>query len=253
MRRNTYLIIAFTAMMLTYSNLHSQDLPNSNFSGSNLDLDAQGGNPGLDFVFQQFRNKKYEPEKFKYEGSPFFNENFKKAGIYSKDGLEGYAYVRYDGFSDEVQLKKYEHDEKIQSLLKRKDIYCVVDGTPVMLKTYETKSGTRTEGYLFRRVDAGDLQLYERKIKYFKEGKKARTSLELNVPNRFVESKEYYVGKKQNDGEAIIFLKQSKKEVLKTFSQSEKYPSIKKFISEKGLNLKRDKDIFELFSYYNTL
>ena len=97
--------------------LQAQNLPNSNFSTGNADLDAVGRNPNLDFIFQQYRNQKDVVSLANIQGSPFLDEDFVKTGIYSPDGLEGYVYSRYDAYNEEVQLKRYLGQKKIETLL----------------------------------------------------------------------------------------------------------------------------------------
>ena len=229
-------------------------LGTSNFSGSNVDLDARGGNPTLDFIFQQFRNQSPKDNGLKIEGSAYFHEDFKKASIYSPDGLAGSLYVRYDGYSDEIQIKEHPSQENIQALLPRKDIHCVLNGTKLSFNDFTDKKGNYTEGYLFTRAEADDIILFERRRKLFKEGKKPKSSFELEVPNRFVDDKELYVGKQDGDQLEITYLKPSKKEVMKLFENNpEKASKVKKFVSDKGLKVKSAEDVAQIFIYYNTL
>lgn len=229
-------------------------LATSNFSGSNADLDVTGRNPRLDFAFQQIRNQRRLENKIKIQGSAFFHEDFKKASIHSKDGLEGVLYLRYDGYRDQFEIKPISEDEETQVLLPREDIFCVINGNTAKFKSYTDKKGKFKQGYLFELADLGDMILYEKKAKLFKEGKEARTSLELNVPNRFVESRQLFLGKKSGDKENIQFFKTSKKEVYALFdAEPETSKKIKQFVSKNRLNLKESGDVAKVFRYYSTL
>ncbi|TAI49684.1 hypothetical protein [Flagellimonas allohymeniacidonis] len=229
-------------------------LPNKNFTGTSVDPYARGGNPALDFIFQQFRNVKPSENGLEIEGSPYFQQNFKKASIISNDGLDGSLYVRYDGYSDEIQIKENPAQEEIQALLRRQDIHCVLDGTKISYNEFYDRKGRYREGYLFTKVEMENMTLYERRMKFFKEGKEARTSLELEVPNRFTEANELYVGIGQEDGQKIQYLKPSKKEILKLMENNpEKASLVKRFMSDKALNVREASDVIQVFMYYNTL
>ncbi|WP_435623252.1 hypothetical protein [Flagellimonas sp.] len=229
-------------------------LPTSNFSGSNVDLDVTGRNPRLDFAFQQVRNQNRIEKKIQIQGSAFFHEDFRKASIYSEDGIEGVLFLRYDGFRDQFEIQPVSDDEETQVLLPREDIYCVINGTPAKYKRYYDKKGNFKEGYLFEMANLNDMVLYEKKEKVFKEGKEARTSLELNVPNRFVESREMYLGKKNGDEEDIQYFKASKKGIYALFEgDTETSEKIKQFVSKNRLNLKESADIARVLRYYKTL
>ena len=194
--------IPLIVLALSICAMSSAQLATSNFSGSNADLDATGRNPRLDFAFQQVRNQSKIEKKIKIQGSAFFHEDFRKASIYSTDGKEGILFLRYDGFRDQFEIQPVTDEEETQVLLPREDIYCVINGATAKFKSYNDKKGNYKEGYLFVLVDAKDMVLYQKKAKLFKEGKEARTSLELDVPNRFVESTQLYLGKKEGDKES---------------------------------------------------
>ena len=229
-------------------------LATSNFSGSNADLDATGRNPRLDFAFQQVRNQSKIEKKIVIQGSAFIHEDFRKASIYSNDGMEGVLFLRYDGFRDQFEIQPVSDDEETQVLLPREDIYCVINGATAKFKSYNDKKGNYNEGYLFVLADTKDMVLYEKKAKLFKEGKEARTSLELDVPNRFVETTQLFLGKKEGDKEEIVFFKASKKGVYGLFDEDpETGKKIKQFVSDKRLNLKEPEDVAKVFRYYSTL
>ncbi|MGB5822033.1 MAG: hypothetical protein WBG90_21300 [Saonia sp.] len=220
---------------------------------TNADLTAVGRNPGLDFIFQQYRNQRNkEVPRANIVGSPYVWEEFKKGPIYSQDGLEGYAYIRYDGYNEEVQLKKYQEDEELQKLLPRLDIYCKVDGQEILFREFSDKKGELKKGHLFKLAEADGITVYQRKAKKYKEGKKGATSLEMTVPDKFVDEFELYVGTGNEKG-TISFIKPSKKEILKLFKDEDKTGKVKKFISGSNLDLKDAKDIAQIFMYYNNL
>nr|WP_299000064.1 hypothetical protein [uncultured Allomuricauda sp.] len=246
--------ICFLSIAMTVSTISIAQLPASNFSASNVDLDVTGRNPRLDFAFQQVRNRKPIEKKIKIQGSAYFNEEYRKASIYSVDGIEGVLLLRYDGFRDQFEIKPTANNEETQILLPREDIYCVINGKTAKFKGYNDKKGKFEQGYLFVLADLEDMVLYEKRTKLFKEGKEGTTSLELDVPNRFVESRQLFLGKKNGDKEEIQFFKTSKKEVYSLFDgEPEASKKIKQFVGKNRLNLKEPSDVAKVFRYYNTL
>ncbi len=238
-----HLILIIATVLSGCSFAFGQNPSTANFSRGNAD------NPMLDFIFQQYRNQK--EKKTEVVGSPFLNENFEKAAIYSTDGIEGYVYARYDGYNDEIQLKENLIDEEIKMLLQRKDIHCVLNGTEIIYTEYYDKKNESEQGYLYKVFESKDITLFERKMKKYKDGKKATTSLEITVPNKFVvETEFYYTNSKEK---TVRFLKPSKKNILELFEDDKKAEAIKKFISKNNLKLKETKDIIRIFDYYKTL
>ena len=144
-------------MFLVNSFAYTQDLPAANFN-LNADLDAVGRNPGLDFVFQQYRNQRNKNEKIKYEGSPFLDDVFKKAVVYSSNGVEGEGFVRYDGYNDEVQYKQVK-EEELKILLAREDIYCQTEDSSIHYKMFLDKKGNMQKGFLFKIMETNEIIL----------------------------------------------------------------------------------------------
>ena len=78
--------------------------------------------------------------------------------------------------------------------------------------------------------------------------------MELAVPNRYVDSRELYVGRTDDGKERIHFLKSTKKEILKLFeSEPDATKKLKRFITDKGLKLKDSKEVIRVFRYYESL
>ena len=106
---------------------------------------------------------------------------------------------------------------------------------------------------MFQLAESDDLTLFERRIKKFKEGKAATTSLEVPVASRFVLQTELYYLDKEDD--KIRFFKPSKKNLVAMFETDDKTKNdkLKKFISSSRLNYKDTKDIVQVLYYYNNL
>jgi len=248
------LVGCIVIIIIAMNSSMGQDLPFANFSGGNVDGDAQGGNPGLSFVFQQWRNEQLsnKEDKLEYEGSPYWTENFQKTAVYSADGLEGNVFTRYDGYNEEVQLRTSLNAPKTLMLVKTKDFYCEVNGERIVYMNYYTKKGEYKEGHLFELLNTPELSIFERRLKRFKEGKEAGSSFELAVPNKFITATEYFYS--ANGEVDAQFLKPAKKNILALFNgDSEKQKKVKTFISKNNIRFKNSEDFKKVFAYYNTL
>nr|WP_299343342.1 hypothetical protein [Allomuricauda sp.] len=221
----------------------------------NADNESFGMLPMLQYAFQQLNSKSMEAldKKVNYKGSPYVIRTFVKGRIYSGDGLEGEAYLRYDGYNDEVQLKSSVEDSIILKLTQNDDIYCVLGREKVFFKEYYDKNDEVNQGHLFQLAEIDEMVLFERRRKIYKEGKEATTSFELPVANRFVLERQLYCSNKE-DGK-IKFFKPSKKSLLNLLASEdkEKNNKMKSFLSKSRLNLKDPKDVVQVFYYYNTL
>ncbi|MFS4467045.1 hypothetical protein [Maribacter sp. 2210JD10-5] len=245
--KNYVLSVALTVIGCLYS---SAQVP----ANYNADNESFGMQPMLQYAFQQLNSKTIRGlEETDIIGSRYLSEEFKKTAIYSGDGnLEGYAFSRYDGYNDEIQLKKNLSDDDISVLLRRADIYCMVGNTAIVFKKYYDKSGKLQRGHLFKLRETDNLILYERKIKNFKEGKRAANSLQMNVKSRFVGDSELYFMKKGDD--KIQYLKTTKKGVIGLFKEdTDKVAAIKQHISDKNIKIKESDDIVRIINYYETL
>ncbi|BFP41904.1 hypothetical protein FGF1_27490 [Flavobacteriaceae bacterium GF1] len=219
----------------------------------NADNESFGMQPMLQYAFQQMASRQLKDgDDRSIKGSRFLNRNFDIGTIYSKDGVEGQAYMRYDAYSDEVQLKIDDTDSTSLILNKDKNIYCLLSGKKMFFKSYFNKRNTVTEGYLFQIAETDSLVLFERRIKRYKDGKAATTSFELPVASRFVSERELYYEDK-ND-QTIRFLKTNKKAIVGLFEGStSKASKIKGFINKNRLDLNDPKKVAQIFYYYNTL
>ena len=119
--------------------------------------------------------------KWTLRGSRFLNRNFAVGDIYTNEGLEGRAYMRYDAYNDEVELKLRDTDSSGFMLKKDKNIYCVLSGKEMYYKSYFNKKNEIKDGYLFKVAETDSLALFERRLKRFKDGKEPATSFELPV------------------------------------------------------------------------
>ncbi|MEM1003697.1 MAG: hypothetical protein AAGH46_13710, partial [Bacteroidota bacterium] len=222
--------------------------------GYNADNESFGMQPMLQYAFQQLNSKSLNSlgAKVNYKGSPFVIRTFVKGRIFSNDGYEGEAYLRHDGYNDEIQLKSSVQDSLILKLVQNDSIYCFLGNDKVLYREFYDKKGELHRGHLYQLIETDTMVLFERRNKIYKEGKAATTSFELPVANRFILERELYVLDKEE--QKINYFKASKKKILELFSnEKQKAQSIKGFLSKNRLSYKDPKDVKRVFSYYNTL
>ena len=86
--------------------------------------------------------------------------------------------------------------------------------------------------------------MYVRETKEYKEGVKAKSSLEGSFPPRFIDKTDYYIA--LGDG-SLKQTKLSKKHIVNTLSSYEQ--EIKSFINLNKVKLKNSSDVIKLFNF----
>lgn len=215
----------------------------------------QGRIRGLDEFYRKLedhtkRNTNHDSYKT-IEGSAYFDESFKQGDIYYDNGYMGTSFLRYDGFADEIQIKKTLLDEEeYGALLKSEKLFCIVDSKKVLYHRLKNANGEVKQGYVTNLVNSGKYWLFVRKSKLFLEGKIAPTSLTLPTNSKFITQVDYYFGKE--DGDVVVEIDGNAKNVLGMFDDEDR-PKIKSFVRKNKINLDDKSDLQTLFYYANTL
>tara|TARA_Y100001970_G_scaffold225130_1_gene277872 strand:- start:14833 stop:15519 length:687 start_codon:yes stop_codon:yes gene_type:complete len=185
------------------------------------------------------------------KGSPYFNEKFIDSKIkYFDKNLEEVFYLRYNAFSDEIEMGKNKfQNESVEIVQKNENIVCYIEDDIFLLKSYKNEIGNQKKGYLNMIFDGQKSKIYRSKRKIFMEATQARTSLERAFPARYIDEKSYYISSKNSS--EINYLKVSKKSLLKLIDSKEK--KVKKFMSENKIKLKNEGDLIKVFQFYESL
>ena len=183
------------------------------------------------------------------DGTIYSNENFTLGTLYEKGEAFRKLYLRYDAYNDEVELKESADSDVVRSMVKHPVYSCSINGEDYYYLIYKDGDGESQQGYLTPLVSGEDYALFIKRIKVFKEGKPAKTSLDKGFPHRFLDKTEYYVSR---DGDIPVYMKTKKSEVLDMFVESDR-EAIKKYLKEKRANVNSDEDLLDLFTYANTL
>ncbi|MEZ4811526.1 MAG: hypothetical protein R2819_14295 [Allomuricauda sp.] len=183
------------------------------------------------------------------DGTIYLNENFTLGSLYENGEAFKNLYLRYDAYNDEVELKETSDADLVRAMVKHPAYSCNINGEDYYYLSYKDEDGVSKEGYLTPLVSGGDYVLFVKRIKVFKEGKPAKTSLDKGFPHRFLDKTEYYVSRA---GETPIFMKNKKSDVIAIFLENDR-DAIKEYVKNKRTNVNNDGDLLNLFTYANTL
>ena len=184
------------------------------------------------------------------KGSPYYNEKFSIAEVdYFGKTLEDKTFLRYNAFSDELEMGTYpEQKTTEQILLKNNKIVSNFGGQKFMYLPFKTKEGFTKVGYLVVLHESEKYSLYLKRTKVFMEATVARTSLERAFPARFVENTEYYYN---YEGNTLQYLKTNKSGLNDTFKEHSDY--LKKYLNENKVRYKDQSSLTKLFKTINSL
>lgn len=178
------------------------------------------------------------------EGSVYFNSEFVSGTIFYLNEPYQTFPLRYDAYNDEVEIKRGAGDD-LEALHKNQAISCEISGKKLEYHQFVDNRGNINKGYLFSIYKGKEYALYQRRNKKFKEGKKAKTSLQNSFPHRFVDDTEFYIQKKNKNP---IFFKPSKSEVSNLFENANS-SKIKKHIKTNRLDLDNESDLRKIFVF----
>jgi len=183
------------------------------------------------------------------KGSPYVNEKFVLSKIYKgKEVTFNDIHLRYNAFSDEIEIRNSEINSKITygALIKNSKQTIKIFNTTYVFVSYENSN---IKGNYFEVLSEQKLfDLYKKTTVKFYQPVEAKTSYDKNKPAEFKHFHTYYlVDKKKSFNE----LPSNKNKLLKVLSKENK--KVKDFAKKNKLNLDKDKDLIRLVSYYNSL
>ena len=190
-----------------------------------------------------------EDEFNNIEGSPYANENFLTGTIF-QDGKPVLTNIllRYNIFSDEIEIKKSANDKEDSygALVKDSETFVKIFNDIYVFVPFE---GSNEKGNYFTVVSEESVfKLYKKTEVHYSAPFKARTTYERDRPANFEKKNYYYLVSK--DG-SFSELPASKSKIIKVMGKKEK--EIKTFIKRNKTNLKAEKDLIKLVKYYNSL
>ena len=236
--------------LFLYLILNSSLLFGQQFNIGDQDGSALTDSRFLDLM-RDIRNdiRKYNPTHIgkKIKGSPYFNPSFSLGSIKHREKIiVKTLYLRYNAFSDEVEIGSSPHQEKAEeAVLKRTDIECTIGNESYRYLPFKDKAKRNNLGYLIPFFEKESFKFFKRKKKNYLEETIPRTSLERGFPPRFVEEIQYFFSIEDS---SPYYLGNDIKEVIKNLPSD-----IKNEIKEKNITLKRIKNETDLFNSLNQI
>ena len=185
------------------------------------------------------------------QGSPYLVDKFEKSTIYINNQSLGSFYSRFNAFSQEIEIKKTNlSEEGHKALIKDERIRVVFNDKEIQYTSFVNEKGKVIKDYLISMTSGPNYNLYQRYKVKFIEGKEAENSMVNSIPDRFSNTKTYYV--KDLTSNLVSFVPTKKSKLLNLFN-SGKRMQVAALIKNKGLNLKKESSIVQIMSFANTL
>lgn len=181
------------------------------------------------------------------EGSPYANDEFMEGSIFQGDELlQKNVLLRYNIFSDEIEIKTSKNESNYNALVKRSGMLIKIFNDVYTLIPFE---GSDEKGQYFKVLTTGEhLSLYKKSTVTFNQRTFAKTSYDRDRPANFSRSDSYFLATKTGN---FVEMPDSKSKVLKLMKNKE--AEIKVYIKSNRINLKDEVDIMKLVKYYNNL
>ena len=199
-------------------------------------------------VFENLKNKTKgsEIKINKISGSPYYNQNFKTAQIgYFGKILKNDIYIRYNAYSDEMEMAKSESQTSSEdALIKNRKVTCTINGYTYKYLEYLNENEPPAVGYVKELFKGNKFSFYVRETKEYREGVKAKSSLERSFPARFIDKTEYFIA--VGNG-SLKKTKLSKKQIVNSLSSYKQ--EIKNFIYLNKVKLRDSSDVIKLFNF----
>ena len=192
-----------------------------------------------------FQNRLNAPDKPK--GSPYLQQMFTAAQV---ENIEQKTYMRYNIFNDEFEFISSRKDTLV--LDKIEDFGTVTFlgvNKKYKLTSYTNPKNKLTYGYLIELHEKNGYALYTKENIDFYEEKKARTSLEKDMPARFAKAEDTYFLKNKDKG--VSEFPDGKKGLLKLFP--EKKTKIETFVKDNKISFSDRADMIRIVDFLATL
>tara|TARA_B100000963_G_C22497606_1_gene612222 strand:+ start:129 stop:803 length:675 start_codon:yes stop_codon:yes gene_type:complete len=126
-------------------------------------------------------------------GSPYRNESFEPGIIYrNNDSVK--TYLRYNGLNDEIEISLSKDAYSSTNAVRKSEfISCKIINDFFVYKEYLDEKKFKSKGYLIKVYSGEKYNLYVRDKKFFKEGEKAKNSLEHDRPPKFTDKRTLFI------------------------------------------------------------
>lgn len=198
-----------------------------------------------DIAGKLFRNQNKTTNK--PQGSPYLQKMFIAAKV---EKLNIKAFMRYNVFDDNFEFITPKNDTLI--LDKIDDFGTIVfeaTNKKYKLTQYVNTKNKLFNGYLILLYEKGDFVLYKKENIAFYEEKLAKTTLERDMPAKYVKSDDFYFFKNKEKG--TVEFPENKKQLLKLFP--DKKEAMETFLKENKINFDEESDKMKIIDFLNTI
>lgn len=243
MKKSFYILSLF----FTLTFLHSQTGQGYGIGSNGVQSDGR-----LIDIFENIKNRANSATKAtaSIKGSPYFDEGFKTAQVeYFGTVLKDNIYLRYNAFSDEMEMSKTSSQNSSEDILiKNNKVACVIEGQTYRYLGYINENQPPAVGYVKELFKGSVFAFYVRETKVYMEATTARTSLERSFPARFVDNIDYYYAVENGPLQEVKLSKKKILTALKPYTND-----IRAFIDENDYKLKKLQEVVDLFTFLETL
>jgi len=238
MKSKTIVLFAFSLFQLTYVLAQINEAGTSNVKINMNDL----------FFKSTLNSSENQMDLSNISGSPYENEAFVLGRVNQKSTKKSMPYyLRYNIYNDEIQIKMDMNERNTRSLIKKNDIFMVLNQKEYHFLSYTNKKNNLYEGYFILIFKGQNCKLFLRRTKIYKEKQLPKDGYHDPEPAKLVDNQSYYY----TEGKVLVPLADSKKNILKQFSGFEN--KLKNEIKTENLNLRTEEGLKSLFAYYDTL
>jgi hypothetical protein len=166
------------------------------------------------------------------EGTPYANKEFMEGSIFQGDQLlQKDVLLRYNIFSDEIEIKTSINETNYSALLKKSGMLIKIFNDVYTLIPFE---GSDEKGQYFKVLSTDEhLSLYKKSTVNYTPQTFAKTSYDRDRPAKFTQSDSYFLATKAGN---FVEMPESRSKVLKLMKNKES--EIKTFLKSNRTNLK---------------
>jgi hypothetical protein len=196
-------------------------------------------------LFDPVANRTFNTEKYTdIRGVPFLFDKWIKANVYNDKGVYEGLEIKYDLYENKLYFNKNDQSYELQDNVLNFVLFPKAgDASSAMYYKKGFKGSGLNESQYVQVLADGNIQLIKSDVKSLTE----MSEINAGMVKTFATTTRYYI---INKAETKI-VRLNKSEILPYLQ--DKDAQIQTYITEKGLNLKKDADLIALIKYYNTL
>ncbi|MUP45895.1 hypothetical protein E0K83_09065 [Gramella sp. BOM4] len=187
-----------------------------------------------------FLTKEKEPD-YRYTGSPYLEDDFKKGTIHDSERTSVDAYLRYNAFEDAVMIKADPNSEEVK-FPRLKTITYEIDNYTYYLDEINTEDGN-FQGYLARFYEGEKASFIGKPDLHITPAKEGSSGYDKPEPAKVRVEMKYYLSVNGSKYKEI----RTKEKDLKDFFSSKK---MKDYLDDH--KIKSTEDVVDLLKFYDS-